>query len=131
MSLISDIERLERLDQLIRLRATGNVEELAKKFHTSRSTIDRIIRTMKELGCPIVFSQRLNTYYYESEGRLILNFRSLSKKEQNTIKGGFFRKNYLTSNNGVRQIYFRPEKQTNCFSGFPTPTRVGFKNLYK
>ncbi len=127
MSLISDIEKLERLDQLIRLKATGNVDELAQRFQTSRSTVDRIIRTMKELGCPIVFSKNLNTYYYEEEGRLILNFRSLSKEEQNTLNGGFFRQKSLTSNSGVKQIYFCPEKQMSWFSGFPTPiSKVGF-----
>jgi predicted transcriptional regulator len=130
MSFINDKDKLERLDQLIRLKSTGNIDQLAEKFNTSRSTIDRTIKEMKEVGCPIYFSKEFNSYCYEYFGKLLIKFETLDDSLLNKVKGGLFKKNFKTSNSDVEQNYICAEEQQNRFSGFPTPNiKVGLKFL--
>ena len=95
MRLINDKNKLERLDQLIRLKATGSPEELAAKFNTTKRTIFRTINELKEIGVPIYFSQIDNSYCYAIKGKLIIGFEEIEKQELNSIKGGV--KNFFMS----------------------------------
>lgn len=70
----SSYKRLMRLDDLIRRRATGSPSQLAQKLELSLSSTYGYLRYMKELGCPIVYSRREQTYYYREEGRLFMGF---------------------------------------------------------
>jgi biotin operon repressor len=72
--MFDEIEKLERLDQLIRLNATGTPNELAKKLNISRSSVFRLINEMRELGCPIAYYKLLRTYAYEKSGKLVIKF---------------------------------------------------------
>lgn len=65
MNLLDEIERLERLDKLIRFQITGNRNELAEKMQVSIRTISRLIDILKEMGCPIYFNKYKNSYCYE------------------------------------------------------------------
>ncbi len=67
---------IERLDQLIRLKATGCPADLAKKLNLSERTIYRIIKELKEIGCPISYDNERKSYYYDYEGRLVFCFIS-------------------------------------------------------
>jgi predicted transcriptional regulator len=132
MSFIDNKEKLERLDQLIRLKATGNLNELANKFDSSKRTISRTIKDLKEIGCPIYFSKELNSYCYEYPGKLIIKFEELDNSELYKIKGGFLKKIFTMPNSGNDANYICTEKRINSFSGYPTPNfKVGFKFLLK
>ena len=89
MSLIENKHKLERLDQLIRLQATGSVQELATKMNTTKRTIFRIIKNLKEIGCPIYFNKSKNSYCYEYQGSLIIKFKAkeINNNELNKIQG--------------------------------------------
>ena len=128
MTFIDNKEKLERLDQLIRLKATGSPDELASRFNSSKRTICRTIKELKEIGCPIYFSKELNSYCYEYPGKLLIKFETLDNSGLDKIKGGLSKKIFTMPNNGNETNYICTEKQINSFSGFPTPDiEVGFK----
>ncbi len=70
-----NFSRLEYLDSLIRISATGNPRTLAKKLNISlRATYD-YINMLKSLGAPINYDRYKETYYYGETGRF--NFRCI------------------------------------------------------
>jgi biotin operon repressor len=103
MSLIDIKDDLERIDQLIRLKATNTPAELAKRLNISERNIYRIIKKLKELGCPIYFDKERKSYCYKYEGKLVFKFESeiIDNNLLDKIKGGFFIKAaniFLTDN---------------------------------
>jgi len=72
MSLLDEIYRLDRLEQLIRLQMTGSPNELSKKMQISKRTVFRLIDILKEIGCPIYFNKEKNSYCYEEPVKLII-----------------------------------------------------------
>ena len=83
MSLIKYIERLKRMDNLIRRKATGNAQEFASKINVSPSQLFQDLKEMKELGAPIEYCTKRKSYCYKKDCRLILDF-----KEANHMRGG-------------------------------------------
>ena len=67
MSLLKYLERAKRMDDLIRRKATGNVEEFAGKLGLSRSVLMEHLRDMRDLGAPIRFCDIRHSYYYDGE----------------------------------------------------------------
>ncbi len=63
---IKQIELIERIDQLIRLQATGNPVELADRLRISKTKLYRTINTMRELNAPIIYDVRLQSFVYEA-----------------------------------------------------------------
>jgi Mn-dependent DtxR family transcriptional regulator len=86
MPLQKSISRIVYLDTLIRTKATGNVKQLAKKMNLSEPSVLNHIKELKELGCPIKFSRKRNTYYYENEGAVVISF--FDKKMCISASGG-------------------------------------------
>jgi HTH domain len=56
---------LERLDSLIRRRATGCIKQLANRLDVSERTAERLIADLRDQGLPICYDRGNNTYYYE------------------------------------------------------------------
>lgn len=74
MSLQKYINRIRYIDSLIKKRGTGSVEQLATKLNLSkRATLD-YLKEMRELGCPIKFCRKRNSYYYTEEGNILISF---------------------------------------------------------
>ncbi len=71
-------EELEKINTLIRLKATGTPKDLAKKINTTERTVFRIIKQLKEMGCPIYYNKQRGSYCYEEEGKLIFKFEANS-----------------------------------------------------
>ena len=69
-------ERLDHIDQLIRVKATGTPAQLADKIGLSERSMYEYIRLMKEFGAPVVYSRERQSYYYLHEGRFIVRFLS-------------------------------------------------------
>lgn len=57
MNVLDFKEKIERLDQLIKRKATGTPEELAQKFNCNERSIYRMISQLKEMGCPIYYNK--------------------------------------------------------------------------
>jgi len=76
MNITDTKDKLERINKLIRLKATGTPKELAQQLNTTERTIYRIIKQLKEMGCPIYYDTIRGSYCYEEEGKLIFKFES-------------------------------------------------------
>ncbi|WP_109301754.1 HTH domain-containing protein [Aquimarina sp. AU474] len=63
--IIKQIELIERVDQLIRLQATGCPISLSQRLGVSRTTLYRLINTMKELNAPVTYDPAAQSFVYE------------------------------------------------------------------
>jgi predicted DNA-binding transcriptional regulator YafY len=73
------IDRLARLDHLIRIKGTGTPAQLAERLNLSERSIYDYINFMKGLGCPIKFDSYRESYFYEEEGFFVIAFFSKEK----------------------------------------------------
>lgn len=68
------LDRLERLDHLIRHKSTGTPNQLAVRLNISERTLYGFLSEMRELGAPIKYSRSKQTYYYGTKGKFQLRF---------------------------------------------------------
>jgi len=89
MSAIRYINKILRINTLVKLRATGSPRELANKLGISERSVYEYINNMKELGAPIAFSYSHNSYIYYHEGNLVIGFSHYmpGEKEENNTSG--------------------------------------------
>jgi transcriptional antiterminator len=66
MKLIAQLQNLDRLDGLIRRKATGSSVQLAARFGCSRRTIHNYLKMLEELGAEVVYCKKRRSYYYET-----------------------------------------------------------------
>ncbi len=79
MAFIDQIRRIERIDQLIRLRATGRPSVLAQKLGISESQLYEVLNIMKlELGGSILYSKSLETYYYPKDIKFRCSYEDIT-----------------------------------------------------
>lgn len=87
MDIFERLEQLARLDQLIRLKATGTPKQLAEKIGLSRRQLLRDIAQLRETGFPIEYCRYEMCYYYADVVKM--NFEIIVGAEKlMTIKGG-------------------------------------------
>lgn len=95
MALYDYINRIERMDRLIRRKSTGPPKELAKKLNISERWLYIFLDELRsELDCPIKYDRRRRSYVYEVPGRIAIGFKSEMRKEElEKVSGG---KNFQT-----------------------------------
>lgn len=86
MKLLETLERIERIDQLIRLKATGSPKELASRLEISERSVYNLIDTMKAMGAVIYYCTKRRSYCYDGELQFFYGF---DKKERKRIFGGW------------------------------------------
>lgn len=86
MKFIEQIQTLERLDQLIRLKATGTPNELASRLNVSERTAYNLIEALRDLGVVISYCKQKKSYYYES--RVTIQFLKVQIENTKNIQGG-------------------------------------------
>lgn len=64
MSILTKIERIERIHDLIKRKSTGTPETFARKLNVSESTLYHLISELKELGAPIQYCRSRESYEY-------------------------------------------------------------------
>jgi predicted DNA-binding transcriptional regulator YafY len=101
MSLLKYVERLKRMDDLIRRKATGTPDQFAEKLGISKSMLMINLNELKELGAPIKFNNIEQAYCYEKECSLLLQFE-LTKQDASALKGGKNSFNNFIHSNTVR-----------------------------
>jgi predicted DNA-binding transcriptional regulator YafY len=72
--MLRQIERMQYIDQLIRLKSTGCPEDFAEKLGVSRRQLFNIIEELKILGAPIYYNKEYKSYCYEYQVRLLFDF---------------------------------------------------------
>lgn len=75
------LERLERIDRLIRIKGTGSPAELAARLKMSERNVYQYLNLMRDLGAPIKFDPYRETYYYSEEGQFIVCFQRFEGEE--------------------------------------------------
>jgi len=79
MRFFEKIKVIERIDQLIRMKATGSARDLAKRLEVSKSTVYEIIDIMKCMGADIEYCNQRKSYYYKENKVLAIGFVEKSK----------------------------------------------------
>ncbi|MEW7281142.1 HTH domain-containing protein [Aquimarina sp. 2201CG1-2-11] len=99
--IVKQLELIDRMDQLIRLQATGSPRTLASRLGISRTTVYRLIDVMKELNAPVSYDIKLQSFVYESAVKFKVGFipQELSYDETRRINGGKKIKKYIFYNN--------------------------------
>lgn len=85
--MVKQIRLIERVDQLIRLQATGTPEELISKLGISKTKLYRIINTMKTLNAPIEYDITLQSFVYVEPVGFTFGFYTKNQKAK--ILNGF------------------------------------------
>ena len=88
--LTKQIALLERVDRLIRMRATGRPKQLAQRLEVSEATVFRIIDTMKALNAPIYYDLARQSYSYSEATRFKCGFylEELDRTTEKDLSGG-------------------------------------------
>ncbi|AEM72108.1 hypothetical protein Murru_3087 [Allomuricauda ruestringensis DSM 13258] len=89
--LTQQIAILERIDQLIRLKATGRPKQLADRLEVSEATVFRMIETMKELNAPICYDLSWQSYVYTETTSFKCGFyvEALDETTERNLSGGY------------------------------------------
>ena len=66
-------ERMRYIDYLINHKATGTLNNLSGKLQLSKKATIICLNEMKELGFPIKYCRKRNSYYYSEEGRMTIS----------------------------------------------------------
>lgn len=92
MSLYKYLNRIERLDALIRRKSTGPPKELARKLDISERWLYKLLGELREeLDCPIEYDQYKQSYVYRVKGKMVIGFQeNLTREEMRQTIGGFF-----------------------------------------
>ncbi|MCG8309773.1 MAG: helix-turn-helix domain-containing protein [Cytophagales bacterium] len=64
MSIIKYLDRIKKMDDLIRRKATGTPDEFAERLDLSRSALMKYLKLLKEIKAPLEYDQYRRTYYY-------------------------------------------------------------------
>ena len=98
MALYNYINRIERMDTLIRRKSTGTPKELAEKLNISERWLYIFLDELRsELDCPIRYDRRKKSYVYEIPGRIAIGFESeIGNDELKKVSGGKKFRNYFS-----------------------------------
>ena len=75
MKTLDILSRLHRMDQLIRLKATGSPKEFAARLQVSQSMMYKNLDVLKSLGGPITYCKASESYRYETPVRLEFGYK--------------------------------------------------------
>lgn len=95
------IELMQRIDKLIKRKATGAPQELAERLSISKASVHRVIDVMKDFGAPIEYCISSQSYIYTKEVAFYCGFyaEELASDELQTVNGGFNQLKQLTNIN--------------------------------
>jgi len=91
MKALDQLERIKRMNELIKAERTGTPPEFASLLGISESHLYRTIEELKILGLPICYSRIRKTYFFEREIEVILNYslKIIDGEKMKNILGGF------------------------------------------
>lgn len=87
MSLHTYLNRIHRLDALIRQKRTGTPGELADKLGISERWLFSFLEEIKtELDCPIHYSRLQRSYIYNKPGKVFIGFLGHEELDRDSLK---------------------------------------------
>jgi biotin operon repressor len=95
MKAIEQLERLKRMNELIRSGRTGTPEELSDTLRISRRQLYCDLDYCRDLGVEIEYSKQRRTFFYSNGRELEIEYslRAISRRNLMKINGGFSLKN--------------------------------------
>lgn len=90
VKILDVIERLSKIDALIRNKKTGNSTELAKTIRLSRSHVFNYLDYLKDMGVDIKYNKIARSYEYTGEfiPEIQSPLRIVKRSELEKIEGG-------------------------------------------
>ena len=90
MNMISQLQRVQKINRMIKSARTGSPREFAGELGISESHFHRYIEELQQMGVPIQYSRARRTYYYENNTELILSYslKIISDQGSKEIIGG-------------------------------------------
>ena len=88
MKIFEDLNLLQRLNLLIRTKATGSPCELGEKLDLSERQTRRIIEEMKDTGLPIEYNKQERSYCYTKSVLMKFEIFVVEGDEKKKILGG-------------------------------------------
>ncbi|MFN0215667.1 MAG: hypothetical protein ACKVT2_15525 [Saprospiraceae bacterium] len=98
MNTLSELFLLQRIDHLVRTRATGSPLQLADRLNISERKLYRLLGELRDQGFPIVYDKLEGTYYYSEPVKIEFSIL-VGQENLLRIRGG--------------------EKKLDVFSGLP------------
>jgi predicted DNA-binding transcriptional regulator YafY len=80
MNIFQELYLLQRIDYLVRTRATGTPVQLASRLNSSERKVYRIIGALRDLGFPIAYDKQGDTYYYKAPVKIDFSIEVGSEK---------------------------------------------------
>ena len=74
MDFITQLERIERINQLVKTKSTGSPAQLARRLNFSERRVYQLISLIKTLGGPIYFDKEYNSYCYSENIEFTFGF---------------------------------------------------------
>ncbi len=85
MNFIHQIERLQKLNRLIRQEKTGTPTELAKKLGIKRRTLYDMLESIRSLGLELKYDRKNKTFYY-IDGEINIHFSLEILRDEEIIR---------------------------------------------
>ena len=91
MKAIEQLERIQRIIQLIKCEKTGTPEEFANYLHIGKRRLYEHLDNFREMGVQIDYSKQRNTYYFSNGQELELSYslKIISNERIKEIFGGY------------------------------------------
>ncbi len=102
------LDLMERMDQMIRFRCTGDATEFSNRLGISRRQLYYYIEELKYLGLPISYDRNGKTFFYEKRCMLKIDVyvKELHDSDKVNLQGGVFNINSVLNKTS---IYSLPE----------------------
>jgi transcriptional antiterminator len=91
MILIKHIERLEKIDKLVREQRTGTPDEFADRVGISRRQLYNYLDELRSYGVEVSYSRVCHSFEYRNNKRLRVYFdcEEIERSQVNQITGGY------------------------------------------
>jgi len=108
MKLLEQIDRINRLHEMIKYRRTGTPKELARRLNLSTSMIYKLMEELKLREAPIQYSRQLGTYYYSKsfQMKITIDFKMLPEEDKYRYMGGCSQDNVIEINLNFSRLRF-------------------------
>jgi hypothetical protein len=87
MNIFADLFLIQRIDHLIRTRATGSPAQLAERLSISERKLYRLMGEFRDQGFPIAYDKQADTYYYSEPVKIEFSIL-VGHETLLTIRGG-------------------------------------------
>lgn len=79
---INKLDRVKKINKLIKWQQTGNPEVFAGKLNIGRRQLYNILDDLKIMGAPIKYCRKRETFYYQNDFDLQIRFSVKIIKEE-------------------------------------------------